>query len=63
MGVARFCVLSYAAQIPGSTYMYPGYVSARKIFNFTLTSGADKLAAAELNDPDRHPHATVERVE
>jgi hypothetical protein len=40
--------LSYAAQIPGSTYMYLGYVSARKIFNFTLTSGADKLAAAEL---------------
>ena len=40
--------LAYAAQIPGSTYMYLGYVSARKIFNFTLTSGADKLAAAEL---------------
>jgi hypothetical protein len=40
--------LGYAAQIPGSTYMYLGYVSARKIFNFTLTSGADKLAAAEL---------------
>jgi hypothetical protein len=28
--------------------MYLGYVSARKIFNFTLTSGADKLTAAEL---------------
>jgi hypothetical protein len=40
--------LAYAAQIPGSTYMYLGYVSARKIFNFTLTSGADKLAAAAL---------------
>jgi hypothetical protein len=40
--------LAYAAQIPGSTYMYLGYVSGHKIFNFTLTSGADKLDAAAL---------------
>jgi hypothetical protein len=40
--------LVYAAQIPGSTYMYLGYVSARKIFNFTLTSGADKSVTAAL---------------
>jgi hypothetical protein len=40
--------LSYGAQIPGHTYLYLGYVTTRKIFNFALTGGPDKYAAADL---------------
>jgi hypothetical protein len=40
--------LSYSAQIPEHTYIYLGYVTSRKIFNFGLTSGPDKFAAADL---------------
>jgi hypothetical protein len=40
--------LSYSAQIPGHTYIYLGYVTSRKIFNFGLTCGSDKFAAADL---------------
>jgi hypothetical protein len=40
--------IAYAAQIPGHTYLYLGYVSARKVFNFGLTCGPDKFAAADL---------------
>ncbi len=38
----------YAAQIPEHTYLYLGYVTARKVFNFGLTCGPDKVAAADL---------------
>lgn len=40
--------LAYAAQIPDHTYLYLGYVTARKVFNFGLTCGPDKFAAADL---------------
>lgn len=40
--------LSFVANASGTTYMYLGYVTSRKIFNFTLTSGADKRAAIDL---------------
>ncbi|WP_211440823.1 hypothetical protein [Collimonas humicola] len=40
--------MSYSAQIPGSTYLYLGYVTSRKVFNFSLTYGPDKVAAADL---------------
>lgn len=40
--------MSYSAQIPGHTYIYLGYVTSRKIFNFGLTCGPDKFAAADL---------------
>lgn len=40
--------LTYAAKIPGNTYLYLGYVSARKIFNFALTCGPDSSAAEQL---------------
>lgn len=40
--------MSYSAQIPGSTYLYLGYVTSRKVFNFALTYGPDKFAAANL---------------
>lgn len=40
--------MSFSAQIPGSTYLYLGYVTARKVFNFGLTCGPDKFAAADL---------------
>jgi hypothetical protein len=40
--------MAYAAQIPDHTYLYLGYVSARKVFNFGLTCGSDKFAAGEL---------------
>ena len=40
--------MAYAAQIPGHTYLYLGYVTARKVFNFGLTCGPDKFAAADL---------------
>jgi hypothetical protein len=40
--------MAYAAQIPDHTYLYLGYVSARKVFNFGLTCGPDRFAASEL---------------
>lgn len=40
--------LSFVAHASGTTYMYLGYVTSRKVFNFTLTSGADKRAAIDL---------------
>jgi hypothetical protein len=40
--------MAYAAQLPGNTYLYLGYVTARKVFNFGLTCGPDKFAAADL---------------
>ena len=40
--------MAYAAQIPGHTYLYLGYVTTRKVFNFGLTCGQDKFAAADL---------------
>ena len=40
--------LAYAAQTPDHKYLYLGYVTARKIFNFGLTCGPDKLAAIDL---------------
>lgn len=40
--------INYSAQIPGSTYLYLGYVTARKVFNFGLTCGPDRFAAADL---------------
>lgn len=40
--------LSYVAHDSRSTYMYLGYVTSRKIFNFTLTCGPDKTAAIDL---------------
>lgn len=40
--------LSFVAHASGVTYMYLGYVTSRKVFNFTLTSGADKRAAIDL---------------
>jgi hypothetical protein len=39
---------SYAAQIPEHTYIYLGYVTSRKVFNFGLTCGPDRSAAADL---------------
>jgi hypothetical protein len=40
--------MAYSAQIPEHTYLYLGYVTARKVFNFGLTCGPDKFAAADL---------------
>lgn len=40
--------LSFVAHASGMTYMYLGYITPRKLFNFTLTSGADKRAAIDL---------------
>lgn len=40
--------LSYAAHASGTTYLYLGYVTSRKVFNFTLTSGAGRVAAIDL---------------
>lgn len=40
--------MAYGAQIPGHTYLYLGYVTPRKVFNFGLTCGPDKFAAADL---------------
>lgn len=40
--------LSYAAETPEVTYLYLGYVTSRKVFNFTLTSKAGKVAAITL---------------
>lgn len=40
--------LSFAAQTSETTYLYLGYVTSRKVFNFTLTSGAGKTAAVDL---------------
>jgi hypothetical protein len=40
--------MSYSAQIPGHTYIYLGYATSRKVFNFGLTCGPDKFAAADL---------------
>ncbi len=40
--------LSYVAHDSQMTYLYLGYVTLRKIFNFTLTCGADTAAAVDL---------------
>jgi hypothetical protein len=40
--------LSYVAHDSRTTYLYLGYVTSRKVFNFTLTCGADKAAAVAL---------------
>lgn len=40
--------LSYAAHTPECTYLYLGYVTGRKVFNFALTCSADKAAAIHL---------------
>jgi hypothetical protein len=40
--------MAYAAQIPDHTYLYLGYVTARKVINFGLTCGPDRFAALEL---------------
>jgi len=40
--------LSYAAHDAKMTYLYLGYVTSRKAFNFTLTYGADTAAAVAL---------------
>lgn len=40
--------LTYVSKIPGNTYLYLGYVTERKIFNFALTCGPDGPAAGEL---------------
>lgn len=40
--------LSYAAHTPECTYLYLGYVTGRKVFNFALTCSADKTAAIHL---------------
>jgi hypothetical protein len=40
--------MSYSEQIPGHTYIYLGYVTSRKVFNFGLTGGPDEFAAADL---------------
>lgn len=40
--------LSYAAETSETTYLYLGYVTSRKVFNFTLTSAAGRAAAIAL---------------
>ena len=40
--------LSYVAHDSRTTYLYLGYVTSRKIFNFTLTCGPDRIAAVDL---------------
>lgn len=40
--------LSYVAETPETMYLYLGYVTSRKVFNFTLTSAAGKAAACTL---------------
>lgn len=40
--------LSYVAHDSRTTYLYLGYVTSRKVFNFTLTCGPDKTAAIHL---------------
>lgn len=40
--------LSYVAHSDKTTYLYLGYVTSRKLFNFTLTSGAPTAAAVDL---------------
>jgi hypothetical protein len=40
--------LSYVAHDAKTTYLYLGYVTSRKIFNFTLTYGTDRMAAIAL---------------
>lgn len=42
--------LSYAAETLETTYLYLGYVTARKVFHFTLTSEGGKAAAIALYD-------------
>ena len=40
--------MSLGAEIPGHVYLFVGYVTSRKIFNFTLVSSASKHSAADL---------------
>lgn len=40
--------LMYGAGIPGSMYFYLGYVTSRKILNFTLVCKPERTAAAAL---------------
>ena len=41
--------MQYAAELPGQqSYLYMGYVSSRKVFNFTLDCEPDRDAAASL---------------
>lgn len=41
--------MSFCAEIEGETvYLYLGYVTSRKVFNFTLVSQKDKQAASAL---------------
>lgn len=39
---------SFVAHDSATTYLYLGYVTSRKIFNFTLTCGPDRAAAFDL---------------
>ncbi|MET3518167.1 hypothetical protein ABIC63_005977 [Pseudacidovorax sp. 1753] len=40
--------ISYAAHTGDMTHIYLGYVTSRKVFNFSLTGGANKAALVEL---------------
>jgi len=40
--------LMYGAEIPGSMYFYLGYVTSRKILNFTLVCKPERAGAAVL---------------
>lgn len=40
--------LMYGAEIPGNMYLYLGYVTSRKILNFTLVCKPERVAAAAL---------------
>ncbi|MGQ2924319.1 MAG: hypothetical protein ACT6SF_14235 [Hydrogenophaga sp.] len=40
--------VSYAAHTNDMTHIYLGYVTARKVFNFSLTGGANKASLVEL---------------
>ena len=40
--------VSWVAQIPDAIHLYVGYITNRKILNFTMICPPDKFAAAEL---------------
>lgn len=40
--------LSYAAHTDDTTHIYLGYVTSRKVFNFSLTGGASRGALIQL---------------
>lgn len=40
--------VAYAATIPGATYLYVGYVTPRKVFNFALTGDGDSPVVIAL---------------